>query len=552
MKGKVILIKKGLGKIILENKETPVLTLPDSFEDGDLVEVEFEDNNLEKIKKLVAYSKEKYYGNVIGDFRGGGIILVTYPKLLGTVVFKGDFKKQDKVEFRLKKTKEIEAIDVKLTKELYKCFLPAFGSLEKRVIFPKSGVVEEVRIEEENVIEGEVKSVGSRGFGFIRSEIGDVFFFVSNFERVYEKSPYRGDRVILKYARNNRGYFAQRFYTSKPRLSENQRYLVVDGKRVPLFVYQKFYKKLPEVGDIVNYIQENGKIKFLTKSEPIEKIIFIKKEKEPFFKGVVNFIKDNYGFINSSVGRVFFSVSNFEKFYKRKPKKNDVVYFRYIENERGLSVRQFVEVEFEVDKKAFKNFANISEIDTYYAYVNKTEVKEVFRYNRDDLSISISCFRNSVDNKARLDAINCLIENEYESKKITKEILLDEKLKLLEKLIKKAKNIYEKLELEAEYQKIKFNPDRLKRYNLPEVKFIQRPQIKDISFNEKRIEFIKFDGLKELKIREKKVEYFTLTLKSVELKEKQWNFLKGDSNEVHSKSSRFSFFKRYFNFYRNS
>ena len=280
MKGKVILIKKGLGKIILENKETPVLTLPDSFEDGDLVEVEFEDNNLEKIKKLVAYSKEKYYGNVIGDFRGGGIILVTYPKLLGTVVFKGDFKKQDKVEFRLKKTKEIEAIDVKLTKELYKCFLPAFGSLEKRVIFPKSGVVEEVRIEEENVIEGEVKSVGSRGFGFIRSEIGDVFFFVSNFERVYEKSPYRGDRVILKYARNNRGYFAQRFYTSKPRLSENQRYLVVDGKRVPLFVYQKFYKKLHEVGDIVDYIQENGKIKFLTKSEPIEKIIFIKKEKE--------------------------------------------------------------------------------------------------------------------------------------------------------------------------------------------------------------------------------------------------------------------------------
>jgi cold shock CspA family protein len=526
MKGTIALIKKGLGKIILDNKETPVLSLPDSFEEGDIVEVDFENNNLEKPIKLIAYSKDKYYGNVIGDFKGGGIILVTYPKLIGTIVFKGNFKKQDKVEFRLKKTKEIEAIDVKLTKELYKCFLPSFGSLEKRVIFPKNGVVEEVRIEEENVIEGEIKSVGNRGYGFIRSEIGDVFFFISNFERVYGKIPYRGDRVIFKYSRNNRGYIVQRFYTSKPKLPENRRYLVIDNKKIPLFVYQRFYKKLPEIGDVVNYIEENNQIKFLNSDEPIEKIIFIKKEKEPFYKGVISFIKDNYGFINSNIGKVFFSISNFERFYKRKPKKNETIYFRYIENEKGLSVRQFVTVKFEVNKKAFKNFATINETHTYYAYVNKTKVEEVFRYDPNELSISISCFKNSVDNRARLDAINCLIENEYESKKITKEVLLEEKLELLEKLIKRAKNVYEKLELEAEYQKIRFSPQRLKTYQLNGINFIKIGIIKDIKFNEDSFEFLLPNKYIDLPIKEQKIDFIeNQELKELSLEENQWKII---------------------------
>jgi len=357
MKGVVALIKKGIGKIVLDNKETPILNLPDSFEDGDLVEAEFESGNLEKPKTLVAYSKEKYFGTVIGDFEGRGIILTTYPKLIGTILFKGNFRKKDAVEFRLKKTKKIQAIDVRPTKELYKCFTPSFGVLEKRVLFPKTGVVEEVATRPKNVIEGKIKSVGKKEYGFIRSKIGDVFFLLSDFEKVYKKLPQKGDEVIFEYFRAEKGFKARKFFESFPELPLGKKFLIIEGKKMPLFVYENFYKKPPQAGDVVNYIENDGEIEFLQNSEPVEKIFFIKDERGDFYKGKIDYIKEDHGFIASQVGRVSFSVNSFKKFYEKEPKKGKTVFFRYVKGEKGLRVKSFVVTEFEVSKKAFKNFA---------------------------------------------------------------------------------------------------------------------------------------------------------------------------------------------------
>ena len=204
---KIELVKKGLGKIIGDNFESPIVSLPMEVEDGDLAEIEFDENF--KFKKFIVYSPKKYYGVVIGNFeREGGIILVTYPDLIGTIVFKkGVFKKGSKVEFRVKKTfKGMESIDVSFTKEFYKCVFPSFGKIEKRILKPKYGVIEDVIKNEKNIIEGEVKSFGNKGFGFIRSLDGDIFFYglpISKYEKFFKKSPEIGDMVYyIEYRRD--------------------------------------------------------------------------------------------------------------------------------------------------------------------------------------------------------------------------------------------------------------------------------------------------------------------------------------------------------------
>jgi len=45
MRGKIELIKKGLGRVINEKEESFILSLPMEVEEGDIAEVEFEKDN---------------------------------------------------------------------------------------------------------------------------------------------------------------------------------------------------------------------------------------------------------------------------------------------------------------------------------------------------------------------------------------------------------------------------------------------------------------------------------------------------------------------------
>ena len=533
MRGKVELIKKGFGKIVFENKESPVLSLPMEVEDGDIAEVEFENERMDKIKKFIAYSPVEYFGSVIGDFeREGGIILVTYPKLLGTVVFKkGRFRKQSRVKFRLKKTfKETEAIDVEFTKEFYKCFFPSFGRMEKRVLVPKSGVVEDVIKSDRFVIEGEIKNVGSRGFGFIRSREGDVFFFVNVFEKAFGRSPKKGEKVIFRYKNTPKGKTAIYFYNQMPTLPKNKQYFILDGKRLPLAFYENFFKRSPEIGDLVYYIEEDGKVKFRKDDKEVEKFIFIKDERGDFAKGKVNFINEEkkYGFIKSNIGNVYFTFKQFENFYKKSPRRGDKVKFFYVKSERGIAVSRLLENEFEVKKENFSNFVKINEDDYYYAYVNGNKVKEVFRYDSSDLSLSIACYKSANDKLKKLEAINCILENEFESKKIKKETLLKEKLQILDEIIDE---MFEKspllaFEYEIERQKVEFNPERLKRFNFNGIDFIFLNFLKETPINEEKVSFIEMKEIKEYKESEKDLDLFEVRLKEYKENQKAWEIIK--------------------------
>jgi len=528
MKGKVSLIKQGLGKIVFDKKESPVLSLPLEVEDGDIADVDFENERMDKIKRFVAFSVDEYYGNVIGDFPHGGIILITYPKLLGTVLFKGnEFKKGSKVKFKLKKTfKGLEAVNIEFSKEFYKCFLPSFGKIEKRVFTPKYGVVEDVIKSDKFIIEGEIKSVGIKGFGFIRSMEGDVFFFVNAFEKIFNRSPKRGEKVIFRYKNTPKGKTAIAFFENKPLLPKSKQYFVLDGKKFSITFYENFFKTYPEIGDMVYYIEEKGRIKFLKDDNCIEKYIFIKDKKGNFVKGRINFVNEErkYGFIQSNIGSVYFTLNQFEKFYKKKPRKGDEVKFFYIKSDRGMSVSKFIENEFDVNKKSFSNFIEIDENDYYYAYINENKIEEIFKYDSSKLSLSISCYKQTNNKLKKLEAINCMLENEYESKKIKKETLLKEKLEILDNLIKEnIKNPLVAFEYEIQRQKIKFEPVRLQKFNIGKaIKFFEIDKIKEFK-TEKKLQIIKFNNIKTYKENEKPINiYSKVNLVEYEEKESKW------------------------------
>ena len=526
MRGKIELIKKGFGKIIFDKKESPVLSLPIEVEDGDIAEVEFENDRMDKIKRFVAYSPDKYYGNVINEFRGGGIILVTYPKLLKTIVFKGNnFKKYSKVRFTLKKSfKGMEAVDVDYTKEFYKCFLPSFGKIEKRILTPKYGVIEEVFNKDRFILEGEIKNIGNRGFGFIRSEIGDIFFFVNNFEKVFNRAPKKNEKVIFRYKNTPKGKTATNFYKSVPVLPKNKQYFILDGKKLSVSLYEKFFQKSPELGDMVYYIEENGSIRLRKNDKVIEKYIFVKDERGDFVKGKVNFINEEkkFGFIKSEIGSVYFTFRQFESFYKKAPKKGDIVKFFYVKSDKGVAVSRFLENEFEVSKKAFSNFVETNSDDYYYAYVNNNKVEEIFRYDKNDLSLSIACYKNTNNKLKKIEAIECILENEFESKNIKKEVLIKEKLKILDELVEEFIEVNKELafEFELKRQKIEFNPKRLKKFNFEGTNFISFKEVREIENKENSINFIELKEIVEYK-DEDKVCLIDENIKVSEYKEKE-------------------------------
>lgn len=536
MRGKIHLIKRGVGKIVLENgKESAILNLPDSFEDEDSVEVEFRDNNInEKPIHLVAYSIF-HYGFVINQFsRNSGIILVTYPSLQGTILYRNQpLEKNQKVKFKIKKTLDgkLEAVNLKSAKrdEFYRCSLPVFGKIEIEKSRVKEGLVSRVVKDRDDFLSGQIKVVkNDKGFGFIKvDENPDVFFAVKKFQEAFGTLPQKGRKVNFLVIKTPRGLSVKKFLKSSEdgSLPEDKQYGVISNQRFSLKDFREFYKREPQAGDIVNYVEKDGKIIFKNSLDE-EEVNLIFKQKRGFKvqKGEIKSLKKGFGFIKTDGKNIFFLIKIFKNFYKREPQIGDIVSFTYEENEKGFSVKRFYQNEFKINKKAFKNFTDVEPNQLYLAYIDGAKAEEIYKYEPDNLSQSIACYKDkNIDAEFRLKAIECIIKNGYSSKNITTLKVLNDQKRVLKDLIErelKNGSRHKALEYEAKLQNIEYEPKRFQIFsNLSNKKALIEDlsgvEFKEVS-NEKPINFIE---QKPKDIEPLNSEKFYNIIEKVEIKE---------------------------------
>jgi cold shock CspA family protein len=505
----VSLLTQGLGKIIIGNQESSILSFPSTFKDGDIVDVKFRNNDINSnIINLIAYSKEYHYGFVINQFSSNkGIILITYPEIEGTVLFKSNLNQGDKVKFKIKKLTngKIEAIDIKILKdEKFKANIPEFGKIEKKVIVPKEAVVEELVLDKEHSI-GKIKVLKEdRGFGFITNDTGeDIYFKINMFKRVYKRTPKINEQVKF-VAQNFNSKISVKAFMINTSLKESLQYGIVDGKRFTIQEYKKVFNQFPQLGDIVYYTNENSNFKFKETDMPTEKYIFKKDTNLTNVRnGQVSSVKENFGFIESGKDSIYFLTMNYKNTYKKEPKIGDNVAFAYKKSDKGFHVTKFSDSYVELNINNFKNFVNIDPTKIYYAYINKGDINEVYEYKSDNLNQSISCYKSTKDNLKKLEAIECIVKNEYSSKKLTKKEIIKDKLRLLDSLVDKniKNNNYQKaLYYESKYQIEKFDPSRLKKLSkiaLDPIKFFEKKKI-DYIVKSQYFDFI--DIIKDLEI----------------------------------------------------
>ena len=477
MRGKIYLIKPGVGKIVYENKESEILTFPKSFEDGDTVEFDLANG---RFFNITAYSNDRYFGSVITQFKGGGIILVSYPTQLGTIKTNNFVKKSSKVEFKIKKHIDgnIEAIDVFFAKkdELFKTNIPKFGKLKQKIYDTQEGIVSEIvtaQAPKKEVFRGIVTAIREdRGFGFITTANGqDVFFMINWFVKFYNKQPSKGDRVEFFTRTSPKGISVDRFY-KETKLPVNEQYAIVEQNKTLLKDLKKVYAKEVEVGDIVYFAKKGDEIILKNNSNTTTKeYLFDVKIKTRYQKGIVtNVVKDRgFGFIklvNENID-IFFFNSNYKQTYKKEPQKGDKVYLTYQETEKGFKAENFfIPYNNSVDPYEFKNFYKPENNGLYFGYIGDKQ-KEIYRYDENDLNQSIACYKDkNTSLEFKVLAIECMLKNEYESKKITKEKLFEDKEKFLQQLVEKyiGQDKEKAFIYEVKLQKSKLQKQRLRYF----------------------------------------------------------------------------------------
>ena len=508
----ISLFTQGLGKIIVGNKESNIISFPTTFKNGDIVDVKFKNNDINNdIINLTAYSKDYYYGFVISKFSSyKGIILITYPEIDGTILFKSDLDENSKVKFKIKKlfNGNIEAVDIQNVSknELFKANIPVFGKIKKDIIIPKEGVIEEVVLEKKYT-EGIVKVIKlDRNFGFISSEMGDFYFKINLFEQIYGKTPQEGDNVKFTTQRFGSKISVKSFIKNIS-LKESLQYGIVDGKKFTIKEYKKTFNKVPQLGDIV-YYTDKDKVEFKDSDTPIVNYIF--QEDKNFLNvksGKISFIKNSFGFIKSNNDSIYFLIKNYKKFYNKEPQKGETVNFIYEKTEKGFQVKKFIFQDVELNVKNFKNFINIDPLKIYYAYKNANQIDEVYEYRSENLNQSISCYKSTKDSIKKLEAIECMQNYNYSSQKITKEKLKYDKIKLLDKLVQdnlNNRNYQNALYYENKYQQEKFDISRLKQLSQitqKHIHFIEKIKINKVSNNSSYVNFInRVEKLKVVKL----------------------------------------------------
>lgn len=484
MRGKIYIIdqQNSIGKIIFENKESPILSFPKTFENGDDVEVAFENNNINaKPFKMIAYSGN-CHGFIMNKFTNQkGVLLNTYPQMLGLISYKTTLplNRFQEVTFKIKKTLdgELEAIDIQNieTKDSYKAKLPLFGKLKISTQEIKESFVSDViktKPITEKIFSGVVKVVKDT-FGFISVDGNnqDSFFNIQQYEKFYNKKPTKGDAVYFMLLKSSKGVQIKSFLLpqSEEYLPKNQQYALVDNHKFSLNSFENFYKREPEIGDLVYYTLEDGDIKFKKEKTAIESITFVQKETptQNFITSKILILKDGFGFIQAKKN-IYFRVDKFVRVYNKEPKIGDIVQFTINDTDKGQEVAKFIHnSEISVLANKFRNFVNIDFDALYYLYADNHEAKEVYKFNPEVLSEAIACYKDkNVQKKFKLLAIENLIHMHYVNKNITTEGLIAEKNGILNSFIDesiKQNNFQKALEFESILQQISYKPSRLAR-----------------------------------------------------------------------------------------
>jgi len=138
-------------------------------------------------------------------------------------------------------------------------------------------------------------------------------------------------------------------------------------------------------------------------------------------------------------------------------------------SEKGTHVGSFVNTsqEINVTENTFQNFVQIDPTVLYYVYTQNGYAKEVYKYNPEDLSQSITCYNDrNIEKKFKLMSIDCLLEHNYSNKKISIQKLKAEKNEILNDFVVRSieDNDFEKaFKYETLLQTIAYSPSRLKR-----------------------------------------------------------------------------------------
>ncbi|MEA3315161.1 MAG: hypothetical protein U9Q30_04840 [Campylobacterota bacterium] len=566
MRGLVYITNKKInsGKVLFKNDESGIIDFPSTFENNDIVEVEFRDNDInQRVTKMVAVSPI-YHGFIMQKFSNTkGIVLATYPKIEGLVSFKNtDIKDKAKVSFRIKKTLDgkTEAISIKeVNKEdFYKCNTPIFGKLQTKTTTTKESFVIDVitTTKQKNMLSGKIKFI-KQHFGFISGDDGEDYFFNTNsYEKFYNDSAKKNNKVNFISMKSSKGLQVKSFCNKEQNLVEDKQYIIINNQKIKINNYIKVYNQKPQLGDIVYYFENNGSIELKNEEQTINKIVLTQNQKqnqENIKTSKIKVVKDKFGFISGKPD-IFFTMNSYKKIYNKEAKQGDIVSFISMKSEKGVSVKNFIQDEaIDVNKQSFKNFVEIENNCLYYSYIQNNSAKEVYKYNSDELSESISCYNDKkIEKRFKLLAIDCLIENNYTNKKISLEKLITEKNGIINSFIENSinDNDYESaLEYEMKLQELNYKPNRVSRLtNIApnKIEFLNDDiNLRDINNNEKLN--IMLDDIESIGFLETKEEY-NIDLNSYNIEEikdtQSWDI---DLNQYITKqishSDKFNFIK---------
>ncbi len=517
MRGKVHLMSESshLGKILLDDgRESRIIKFPDTFDTDDIVEVTFQrDDPLKPVIRMEVVGGEWYYGMVmvINREKPFGSILPTYPEIKPLAFFHtNNFPKSiplkygSQVKFHLRKQMDgkVSAVDIQAvsSSDRYKASIPVFGTIEKRLVRPQSGIVfQVVKSKKQHHLTGVVKFAKENPqgslFGFISRDDGgdDIYFFGEKFMQAYERRPQKGDRVAFTVSEYRGRTQVGKFVDSRREelLPPHEQYGVIQpvdesekSHRFRLDAYRKLFQREPVEGDIVYYRMENDKIFFLQDGETVqERYLFHigtpaeKRSDEKLLRARIKYFDPNrkFGFVKTEEGDAYFTLYTYRRSFKSgEPSVGDSVEIVIEKASDGRSsVKRFHRQKgaLQCRPESFQNFVDVyEEGELFYGYAQGDRMVEVRKFDPTRLSEVISAYRNrSLPREQRVRIIDALIAFGYENKKISTANLKQERLKILDELVGESLKRGETevaLSWEIVRQKHQWSSERLKRFDV--------------------------------------------------------------------------------------
>lgn len=512
MKGKLLIIDstRHYGKILLaDGRESAVKSFPATYESGDIVEVKFVNDDPNKdVVTMVAEAEGDFYGSLLLPSKDGRVyrsIITTYPTLIGLVTYSPNelsftpSQKSQNVTFRIRKDQNgnLSAYNIKLVEEgeSYRCTTPVFGRIFGQTRSISDGYVKQVVKDKEipaNYTEGVISELRIKNqgldnefvYGFIKDKTSGnrVYFTADNYMRFYGKQPSTGDQARLIINRSEHGYRVSRFCTEPPKgiLPQNLQFCIIklgDGDyRVPFTDYLKVYGKEPSIGDIVNGTRSGHTIELV--ADPLAtlkayRFTLAKPRSNDVQTGFIESYNSDRGFgfvrLDSDNTTAFFHFSVYQEDLGLMPTNGNRVNVSVRTDEKTgkLKIQKFHRpVEFDCKESQYNDFGSPSIDELYVAYIDSdNQVKEISRANLEQLPLAVAYYKSDIKDKHYLlNAIDTMIQHRFHDQKITLDKLIDDRIRLLNELIRESaeNNLSFRLdEFQHKLQMLKYDPKKL-------------------------------------------------------------------------------------------